>query len=705
MEIILVIILFIIGLCLLISLHELGHFIAAKIFKVYCFEYSIGFGKKIVRRKSKFAETYFCIGVIPLGGYVSMYGEDEDNQDNTKNKKEEQNKEEVKKDSNKSDDINNLELKSDVVFKNNDDINLLDEGINDVNNNQTDFDKSLDDYFDVADLTKRKIYKKEQKLLKKYKNDINKVVEYYKNKTKKEYDFVKRLGIYDYLDKKVTEVEFFNNYFDINIQNIKIKALNKAKGNKEKAINNLINKYYGDYSILKKSRIDKLIRNEITIDEFLIKESEVINKVDENSMPKKRSLESISHPKKIIVMSAGIIMNFILGYVLYLISAGCFPYDMVTSRLVSNSNEVQITNNLGSKLTYLNKDLNNEYKEFLDNKAFSFLSEEDKKNNPDPFFYVLSGSSSENGKYIIAHDIKIGEDSYVLTMNNTFTSINNLTLDDQIYKTVTVNGKEIKNYNLFRYDPNTENDKFINNQEIKLLSEKTYQEELVEKKSEKNISELKLDDIDLQANFILVGAVINPNSNIGFSVLPPLKENAKPSDENIFVENPKYNRHEFVSTNISYVNKTGSNDLGLNVSFTHYQRWLKSEAFQVAGENWVSGTTAIFTSLGSLFTNPNTWGDLGGPIAILAQSATILENNPFSVYISMWGLISVNLAIINLIPIPGLDGWHIVVACYEGISRRKINSKVRKIVEYIGLGFLFLLIGVIFIKDIVMLFV
>ena len=146
-------------------------------------------------------------------------------------------------------------------------------------------------------------------------------------------------------------------------------------------------------------------------------------------------------------------MNFILGYVLYLISAGCFPYDMVTSRLVSNSNEVQITNNLGSKLTYLNKDLNNEYKEFLDNKAFSFLSEEDKKNNPDPFFYVLSGSSSENGKYIIAHDIKIGEDSYVLTMNNTFTSINNLTLDDQIYKTVTVNGKEIKNYNLFRYDP------------------------------------------------------------------------------------------------------------------------------------------------------------------------------------------------------------------------------------------------------------
>ena len=75
---IITIILFIVGLCLLVSLHELGHYITAKIFGVYCFEYSIGFGKKIIRRKSKFAETFFCIGVLPFGGYVSMYGEDDE---------------------------------------------------------------------------------------------------------------------------------------------------------------------------------------------------------------------------------------------------------------------------------------------------------------------------------------------------------------------------------------------------------------------------------------------------------------------------------------------------------------------------------------------------------------------------------------------------------------------------------------------------
>lgn len=63
-------------LCVLISLHELGHLSMAKLFKVYCFEYSIGFGPKLLHVKRKNGETYFSIRAIPLGGYVSMYGEE-----------------------------------------------------------------------------------------------------------------------------------------------------------------------------------------------------------------------------------------------------------------------------------------------------------------------------------------------------------------------------------------------------------------------------------------------------------------------------------------------------------------------------------------------------------------------------------------------------------------------------------------------------
>lgn len=59
----------------LISLHELGHLAFAKFFHVYCFDYSIGFGPSFLHVKRKGGETYFSLRWIPLGGYVSMYGE------------------------------------------------------------------------------------------------------------------------------------------------------------------------------------------------------------------------------------------------------------------------------------------------------------------------------------------------------------------------------------------------------------------------------------------------------------------------------------------------------------------------------------------------------------------------------------------------------------------------------------------------------
>ena len=86
MDIILIILMFILGLLFLITIHEFGHFIFAKLFGVYCFEFSIGFGKKVIRRKKKYSETYFCIGVVPLGGYVAMFGEDDDESEKRREK-------------------------------------------------------------------------------------------------------------------------------------------------------------------------------------------------------------------------------------------------------------------------------------------------------------------------------------------------------------------------------------------------------------------------------------------------------------------------------------------------------------------------------------------------------------------------------------------------------------------------------------------
>src|SRR6476469_901160 len=59
---------------LLIFVHELGHFLVAKYFKVRVEVFSLGFGPKIF--KFKRGETVYAISAIPLGGYVKMFGDD-----------------------------------------------------------------------------------------------------------------------------------------------------------------------------------------------------------------------------------------------------------------------------------------------------------------------------------------------------------------------------------------------------------------------------------------------------------------------------------------------------------------------------------------------------------------------------------------------------------------------------------------------------
>lgn len=72
--VLLAIIAFIVILGLIICLHEAGHFYMAKKFDVLCHDYSIGMGPAIYKKKGK--ETTFCVRAIPIGGFVSMAGEE-----------------------------------------------------------------------------------------------------------------------------------------------------------------------------------------------------------------------------------------------------------------------------------------------------------------------------------------------------------------------------------------------------------------------------------------------------------------------------------------------------------------------------------------------------------------------------------------------------------------------------------------------------
>lgn len=62
----------------LILIHELGHFISARIFKVKINEFSIGMGPKLLWHDSKKSGTRYAISALPIGGYVAMAGEDDE---------------------------------------------------------------------------------------------------------------------------------------------------------------------------------------------------------------------------------------------------------------------------------------------------------------------------------------------------------------------------------------------------------------------------------------------------------------------------------------------------------------------------------------------------------------------------------------------------------------------------------------------------
>lgn len=69
------IILFLLMLTIITVVHEFGHFVTAKLFKLYVYEFSIGMGPKIYSKKGK--ETTFSLRAFPIGGFVSMAGEDD----------------------------------------------------------------------------------------------------------------------------------------------------------------------------------------------------------------------------------------------------------------------------------------------------------------------------------------------------------------------------------------------------------------------------------------------------------------------------------------------------------------------------------------------------------------------------------------------------------------------------------------------------
>jgi len=141
-------------------------------------------------------------------------------------------------------------------------------------------------------------------------------------------------------------------------------------------------------------------------------------------------------------------------------------------------------------------------------------------------------------------------------------------------------------------------------------------------------------------------------------------------------------------------------DVGM--AFVFAQKWHTfGEALKETWDDFAYANTAVVRGIGMLFTGS---GEVSGIVGIFSTSSTILADYGFGSYLFLWGLISVNLAIFNLLPFPGLDGWQLLVTAVEAITRKKVPTKVKAVISAIGLVLLFGLMIFITIKDVIGLF-
>lgn len=123
------------------------------------------------------------------------------------------------------------------------------------------------------------------------------------------------------------------------------------------------------------------------------------------------------------------------------------------------------------------------------------------------------------------------------------------------------------------------------------------------------------------------------------------------------------------------------------------------EALTIGAHRTVNTIKQIYLQLRALLTGRVSVEMLGGPIQI-AKTSYLVASMGYWELLNWMALISVNLAVINFLPIPVLDGGHMVFLIYEGLRGRPASEPVRAIVTYAGLMLIVSLMAFVTILDV-----
>ncbi len=118
-----------------------------------------------------------------------------------------------------------------------------------------------------------------------------------------------------------------------------------------------------------------------------------------------------------------------------------------------------------------------------------------------------------------------------------------------------------------------------------------------------------------------------------------------------------------------------------------------------------SSCTVIFKTLGALFQKDSGLGisDLSGPVGIASATVSIVSQGALSVF-NWMAILSVNIGLMNIIPLPALDGGRLAFLLYEAVTGKRTNPKVENIIHSIGLILFMLLFVFVAFNDVIKIF-
>ncbi len=128
------------------------------------------------------------------------------------------------------------------------------------------------------------------------------------------------------------------------------------------------------------------------------------------------------------------------------------------------------------------------------------------------------------------------------------------------------------------------------------------------------------------------------------------------------------------------------------------------EGLKVAYEATVLTEQGLFSFLGTIFHGTAHFDQVSGPVGIVGMVGSASKSG-FSYLLFFTALISINLAVINLMPFPALDGGRLLFVIIESITRKSIPPRVANALNATGFALLILLMLVVTYHDIFKLFV